>query len=59
MKKNPGRAERRRAARKNKKIGGRLKMRIENWKRHFASYSRKNKRAHREHIKELAKYSLR
>lgn len=33
-------------------------MKLENWKRHFTSYSRKNKRAHQKHINELAKYHL-
>ena len=58
MKKNPGRKQRRYAAKKNRTFGGKIRMRLENWKRHFASYSRKNKRAHREHINELAKYHL-
>lgn len=58
MKKNPGRAERRRMSRKNRTADGYVRMKLDNWKKHFQSYSRKVGRDHRAWIKEQAKYHL-
>lgn len=58
MKKNPGRADRRRMAKKNRKATGRIRMKLDNWKKHFESYSRKVGREHRAWVKEQAKYHL-
>ena len=58
MKKNPGRADRRRMARKNRTANGRVRMRLDNWKKHFRSSSGKVYREHRAWVKEQAKYHL-
>lgn len=58
MKKNPGRADRRRMAKKNRTLTGRMRMKLDNWKKHFESYSRKIGRAHRAWVKEQATYHL-
>ena len=54
MKKNPGRADRRRMTKKNRKEIGHIRMKLDNWKRHFESYSRKAGREHRAWVKEQA-----
>ena len=58
MKKNPGRADRRRAAKKNRTANSHIKMKLDNWKKHFESYSRKVGREHRAWVKEQAQYHL-
>lgn len=58
MKKNPGRKDRRFHAKKNRTYGGKPRMRWENWKRHFLSIRRRNKRNRQKRMSELAKQHL-
>ena len=58
MKKNPGRYDRRRMARRNRKLRGRAKMKRDNWISHFFSIRRKNTKEHMAWVKQLAKLHL-
>lgn len=58
MKKNPGRKDRRHAAKKNRTFRGAIRMRLENWDRHFKSIRRRNKKDNQKRISELAKLHL-
>ena len=58
MKKNPGRKQRRHEAKKNRTFGGKIRMRLDNWKRHFQSIRRRNRKDNQKRISELAKLHL-
>lgn len=58
MKKNQGRKDRRHAAKKNRTFRGVIRMRLENWDRHFKSIRRRNKKDNQKRISELAKLHL-
>lgn len=58
MKKNQGRKDRRHAAKKNRTFRGAIRMRLDNWKRHFQSIRRRNEKEHRAWVGELAKLHL-
>lgn len=58
MKKNQGRKDRRHAAKKNRTFRGAIRMRLENWDRHFKSIRRRNKKDNQKRISELAKLHL-
>lgn len=58
MKKNPGRYDRRRMARKNRKLRGRVKMKHDSWIGHFFSIRRANEKERRAWIRKLAEEHL-